>query len=169
MNERRRLLLAGAALAWGSSTYAPTGAQTQASAAEHLVPIEDLRPLLADVRTRRAPLLVLFSTPGCPFCREVRRNYLAPRVAEQAALAAPALLIREIDITSRSVLVDEQGRRTTQAEFAARFGVRVVPVVALLDEQARLLGEPLVGIDRSGFYDTYLARAIEAAERRLRG
>lgn len=164
MNARRRLLLAGAA-----AVAAGARAQPRAAAAEHLEPIDDLRPLVAQVRARRAPLLVLFSTPGCPFCLEVRRNYLAPRVAEQAAKPAPTLLIREVDITSRAGLVDAQGRRTTQAEFASRFGIRVVPVVALFDEQARMLGEPLVGIDRSGFYEAYLARAIEAAERRLRG
>jgi thioredoxin-related protein len=163
MNARRRLLLAGAAVAFGP------GAHSSAAAEEHLAAIEDLRPLLAQVRQRRAPLLVLFSTPGCPFCLEVRRNYLAPRVAEQAARPSPTLLIREVDITSRAGLTDAQGRRGTQAEFASGLGIRMVPVVALFDEQARLLGEPLVGIDRSGFYEAYLARAIEAAERRLRG
>ncbi|HET9024560.1 MAG TPA: thioredoxin fold domain-containing protein [Burkholderiaceae bacterium] len=163
MLARRRLLLTGAAVAFGARAGAqPAGGQ------DHLEPIDDLRPLLAQVRQRRVPLLVLFSTPGCPYCREVRRSYLVPRVAEQAAQSSPTLLIREVDITSRAPLTDLQGRRTTQAEFASRFGVRVVPVVALLDDRGQLLGEPLVGIDRSGFYETYLARAIEAAERRLR-
>ncbi len=163
MHARRRLLLAGAAVAFG----ARAGAQP-AAGEEHLEAIEDLRPLMAQVRKRRAPLLILFSTPGCPFCREVRRSYLAPRVAEQASQPAPSLLIREVDITSRAPLIDAQGRRTTQAEFASRLNVRVVPVVALFDDRAQLLGDPLVGIDRAGFYETYLARAIEAAERRLR-
>lgn len=163
MDPRRRLLLAGAALALG----APVGAQP-AGGAEHLPPVDDLREVLAQVRQRRAPLLVLFSTPGCPYCHEVRRNYLAPRVAEQAGLPAPTVLIREVDITSRAALVDAQGRRITQAEFAGQFGVRVVPVVALFDAGLQLLGEPLVGIDRSGFYETYLARAIETAQQRLR-
>ena len=90
-------------------------------------------------------------------------------MAEQAALPAPTVLIREVDITSRAALVDAQGRSITQAEFAAQFGVRVVPVVALVDERAQLLGDPLVGIDRSGFYETYLSRAIESAQRKLRG
>jgi len=163
MHARRRLLLAGAALALG----ARAGAQP-AGGEEHLQPVDDLRALLAQVRQRRAPLLVLFSTPGCPYCLEVRRNYLAPRVAEQAASRTPTLLIREVDITSRAAVVDPQGRPITQAEFASRFGVRVVPVVAMFDERLQLLGDPLVGIDRSGFYDAYLDRAIESAQRRLR-
>jgi thioredoxin-related protein len=160
---RRQLLLSGAA--WvlaGRAVAQPAGGEA------HLQAIDDLRPLLAQVRARRVPLLVLFSTPGCPYCLEVRRNYLAPRVAEQATLPTPALLIREVDITSRAALVDAHGGRITQADFAARYGVRVVPVVALLDERAQLLGDPLVGIDRSGFYEAYLARAIDEAKRRLR-
>jgi thioredoxin-related protein len=163
MRARRRFLLAAAAVAIG----ARAGAQP-AGGKEHLEAIDDLRPLMAQVRTRRAPLLVLFSTPGCPFCVEVRRGYLAPRVAEQAKLPSPTLLIREVDITSRAPLVDLQGHRVTQAEFASRLNVRMVPVVALFDDRAQLLGDPLVGIDRAGFYESYLARAIEAAERRLR-
>ncbi len=162
MIRRRRLVLAGI----GSLFAGPV--LGQGAAEEHLPGVDDLRPLLAEVRKRRVPLLVLFSTPGCPYCREVRRSYLQPRVAEQSALAAPTLLIREIDITSRAALLDAQGRRTTQADFAAGFGFRMVPVVALLDENGRLLADPLVGIDRSGFYEAYLARAIEQAGKRLR-
>jgi hypothetical protein len=160
---RRQILLAGAGLGLGVRVRAqqPTGE-------DRLPAIDDLRPLLAQVGRQRVPLLVLFSTPGCPFCLEVRRNYLAPRIAEQTALAAPTLLIREIDITSRSTLVDSQGRRTTHAEFAARFGVRLVPVVMLFDDRGQALTDPLVGIDRAGFYESYLSSAIEQAQRRLR-
>ena len=163
MHARRRVLLAGAAVA----VAARAGAQP-AVGEEHLAAIDDLRAVMAQVRKRRVPLLVLFSTPGCPFCVEVRRSYLAPRVAEQAKLPSPTLIIREVDITSRAPLVDLQGRRITQAEFASRLNVRMVPVVALFDDHAQLLGDPLVGIDRAGFYEAYLARAIEVAERRLR-
>lgn len=160
---RRRLLLAGACLTLATRARAQSGSNE-----ERLQPVEDLRPLLAQVRRHRAPLLVLFSTPGCPFCLDVRRNYLAPRAAEQATLPAPTLLVREVDITSRATLIDSQGRRTTQADFAAQFGARVVPVVALFDDRGQVLGEPLVGIDRSGFYEGYLSAAIEQARKRLR-
>ena len=162
MDARRRFLLAGAGLLCAARAVA------QATGEVQLPPVEDLRQALGKVRRQRVPLLVLFSTPGCPYCREVRRSYLMPRLAEQSATSAPTLLIHEIDITSRAPLIDEQGRKTTRAEFAARFGFRMVPVVALFDENAQLLADPLVGIDRSGFYEAYLARAIEQAGKRLR-
>jgi hypothetical protein len=46
--------------------------------------------------------------------------------------------------------------------------VRVVPVVALFDDRMRPLGTPLVGLDRSGFYESYLQSAIDTARQRLR-
>ena len=49
-----------------------------------------------------------------------------------------------------------------------RHQVRVVPVVALFDATLRPIGEPLVGLDRSGFYEAYLASAIDAARKHLR-
>lgn len=138
------------------------------TAAEHLPPLDDLRILSNAITRLKAPLLVLFSTPGCPFCREVRRNYLAPRVAEQVGLARPELLLHEADITSERTLIDLAGTRITEAIFARRYGVRVVPVVALLDASLRPIGEPLVGLDRSGFYEGTLSSAIDTARKYLR-
>lgn len=163
--QRRLFLIAGATavLGIGRVAHAQTAAQDK-----HLPPIEDLRALVAKVARHKAPLLILFSTPGCPFCREVRRNYLAPRVAEQARNAAPEFLLREVDITSERPIIDLAGAKITAATFAARFNVQVVPVVALFDQTLQTLGEPLVGLDRSGFYEGYLASAIDAARKRLR-
>jgi thioredoxin-related protein len=148
---------------------APGLLRAQPSAAdEHLSPLGDLRVLASSIARHRAPLLVLFSTPGCPFCREVRRNYLVPRVTEQAGNAIPELVLRETNITSEHTIVDLSGARITEADFALRHRVRAVPVVALFDSSLRPIGEPLVGLDRSGFYEGYLASAIDVARKHLR-
>ena len=39
-----------------------------AAAVEHLPALGDLRVLADSIARHKAPLLVLFSTPGCPFC-----------------------------------------------------------------------------------------------------
>ena len=135
---------------------------------DSLAPLDDLRVLADTIARHKAPLLILFSTPGCPFCREVRRNYLVPRVAEQMDKATPDLLLRETDITSGRTLTDLSGDRITEAAFALRHRVRAVPVVALFDSLLRPIGEPLVGLDRSGFYEAYLASAIDASRKYLR-
>jgi thioredoxin-related protein len=140
----------------------------QRMADDLLAPLDDLRVLASWITRHKAPLLILFSTPGCPFCREVRRNYLAPRVEEQMHKTAPDLLLRETDITSQRTLADLSGERISEATFALRHRVRAVPVVALFDSALRPIGEPLVGLDRSGFYEAYLASAIDASRKHLR-
>ena len=127
--------------------------------------IDDLRSLTAQMRRERIPLLLFFSTAGCPFCIEVRRSYLAPRLKESTG----GLLIREVEFVSRRSFVGLDGAAQTEAELASRFGVRMVPVVQLVDANLAPIGKPLVGIDASGFYDSYLSSAIEEAQRVTRG
>jgi len=160
MTRRKALIaLAIAAPGW-------VRAQTDGRDA-HLSPLEDLRVLSASIAKNKTPLLVLFSTPGCPFCREVRQNYLLPRAAEQARSGGLKLLLREADIGSQRLIIDLAGTQITEAAFAGRYGVRMVPVVALFDQSLRVVGSPLIGLDRSGFYEAYLASAIAEARRQL--
>lgn len=148
---RRRTLLIAAA-------PASTAAQEEA-----LLPLAaDLQQLGEQSRRTRLPIVLLFSTPGCPYCREVRRNYLAPLLAADTP-AAPAPLIREVVITGRDGLVDFEGRAATHAQFAERLGIAVVPVVMAVDGRGRVIGEPLVGLDASGFYNAYLESLLARA------
>jgi hypothetical protein len=119
----------------------------------------DLRQLAAESARTGSLIVLFFSTPGCPCCAEVRRNYLMPRLAESPG----RLLLREVDITSRAGLIDFDGSPTTQRAFAARHAVRVVPVVMAFDRRGRPVGEALVGLDRSGFYEAYLQNLIDGA------
>lgn len=128
-----------------------------------LPPIDDLRRLAAQVRSERRPLLLFFTTPGCPYCRAVRRGYLAPRLAEPDG---GGVLIREVSVLGRSRYPGLDGRPVTDRDLAARFGVNAVPVVCLVDDSLRPLADPLVGLN-ADFYETYLQRAIEQARETL--
>jgi thioredoxin-related protein len=138
-----------------------------AAAAEHepLQPIDDLRALSAEVRRMRKPLLLFFSTPGCPYCLEVRRSYLAPRVREDATAG---VIIREIDITSRRAIAGIDGKPLTESDLARSYSVRMVPVVLLVDADLVALADPLIGLDRSGYYEAYLQAAIDAARSKVK-
>jgi hypothetical protein len=154
----RRGLLAAAALGF----FGPHA--LRAAARAELERIGDLRPLQARVRRERVPLLLFFSTAGCPYCEQVRRNYLLPRARDPRS----GVLIREVDIVGQRSFLDTDGQPMTEERFAARFGARVVPMVLLVDADLAPLGAPLVGLDAAGFYESYLNGAIEAATVRLR-
>jgi hypothetical protein len=160
----RRAALARMALA-PLALLAPAAGRSKGSAgAAELPRIDDLRRLTAQMRRERIPMLLFFSTAGCPFCIEVRRNYLTPRLQEDAG----RLLIREVEIVSRRSFTGLDGAAQTESDLAGRFGIRMVPVVQLVDASLAPIGRPLVGIDASGFYDGYLSAAIEQAQRTMR-
>ena len=152
--RRRHLLCAALMLPWRGA---------QGAGEESLPRASNLKQLGAESARLKAPIVILFSTPGCPYCLEVRRNYLAPRLAGGNA-HTPQSLIRELDITSRERVIDFNGRSTTEAEVAERYGVRMVPVVMALDSRGKPIGEPLVGLDRSGFYESYLQTLLTRAQ-----
>lgn len=160
---RRRLILAATASAL-VLVHAPRGVQAAPHDGDALPGIDDLARLTRQAQHEQRPLLLFFSTPGCPFCREVRRHYLAPRVAQGRAAG---VIVREVDITSARRFRGPDGKSISEAELAQRFGVRVAPVVVLVDRDLVPLAEPLVGVDRAGFYESYLTSAIETARAKL--
>jgi thioredoxin-related protein len=137
-------------------------AQGQVLREAKLLPLDDLRQLAPTMQRQGRPLLLFFTTPGCPYCREVRRNYLAPRAAQADG---GGVLIREVDILSDRSFAGPDGRRLTERALAMRFEVVAVPVVLLVDAQLRPLAEPLLGLNPA-FYESYLQARIDEATAR---
>lgn len=153
-------------LAWiGLILCAPAFAGTHAPKHISLPTPVDLRHEGQLIQQKGKPLVVLFSLPGCPFCKEVRENYLVPLVRD----AAPAdqAIVREIDITSNGTLKDFDGKPVSQKDFAARYKVQVTPTVLMLDAAGKPLAEPLVGSGMAGFYGAYLDNALAASRKGL--
>ena len=57
---------------------------------------------------------------------------------------------------------------TTQAQFAMRYRVQMVPTVMLFDAQGNVLATPLVGLTTVDFYGGYLDQAIDEAVSKVR-
>ncbi len=128
------------------------------------------RDLAADARLasqRKIALLVLFSEAGCPWCERTRQEFLLPM--QRNPEYGEKVMMREVGIDSSAALVDFAGNRTTQAEFAHRLRVNMMPTVMLLGPRGETLAEPLVGFRGADYYGYFLDQRIDAALARLRG
>jgi len=92
-----------------------------------------------------------------PLTNKRRRN------SRQQRRSKPEYLLREVDITSRRPVGAIDGRTLTEAQLADRYGIHFAPVLMAFDSRWRPLGEPLVGLDRAGFYESYVERLISEA------
>ena len=110
----------------------------------------------------RQPLVVLVSLGGCPWCEEVRNNYLGPMLAEQA------LPVVQIDMRSPQRTVSAQGQPIEHDAQVRAWGVKVAPTVLFLGPRGQELADRLVG-GSPDFYSAYLDRRLEQARKALAG
>lgn len=119
----------------------------------------------AQAQADRKAFLLMFSLPGCPYCKVVRRNYLFPLLRDGQPADRP--VIREVHMTSREPLTGFDGKPTTPAALAKHYGVQVAPTVIVVNADGVLLDDPIAGGDNNGFYSAYLDRALESAARQF--
>ena len=154
---RRKFLVLGPALAWAlAARAAPPTAIPLAT---------DLQADGRLSRQRKAPIVVLFSLPGCPYCEIVRRSHLAPILTDPKQ--SRRVIVRQVDIDADEAVVGFSGERTTHARIARAHDVRSAPVVAFWDGEGRPIAEPLRGMLLPDFYSAYLESAVQAARTRL--
>jgi len=116
-------------------------------------------------RASRAPILILFSLPGCPYCEIVRRSHLEPLLRDPRR--AGQVIVRQIDIDGEQAVVDFAGEATTHGAIARARGVRAAPVVAFWDGQGTPIAGSLTGMLLPDFYSAYLESELDTARDRL--
>ncbi|MFD1711627.1 hypothetical protein ACFSF0_13495 [Ottowia flava] len=156
---RRRALSAAVALVgvWAAGADGPARAATRTLPLSKSLPDELNRALKAG-----QPLVVMVSLHRCPWCEEVRNNYLGPMHAEQA------LPVVQVDMRGTQRTVDAQGRATGHDALVKAWAVKVAPTVLFLGPGGREVADRLVG-GSTDFYAAYLDRRLEQARKALAG
>jgi len=150
--SRRQLLLGMALLlAGGSGRAAETDLPRANALPQHL----------ADALARGLPLTVMVSLPGCPFCKVVRDQHLAPLLQSRAAAVV------QVDMGSPLALLDWAGQPVSHAEQVRRWAVKVAPTVLFFGRQGNEVAERLVGSLLPDFYGAYLMQRLEIARQSL--
>ena len=148
-------------LTWGTLLSGP------ASAGSDLVRASNFKADSRLAAQRRAPVLVLFSSPACHYCEQVKQIYLLPMQKDPAY--RNRVIIREVTVGSNAPLTDFDGSATTERAFAVVNKVFIVPTVKVFDSRGNATSEPIVGLLIADFYFGYLEAAIEEGTRKIRG
>jgi len=148
-------------LAWGLALPAA------ARAADSLVHATNLQ---ADARTaakRQVPILVVFTSPHCPYCERVKHDYLIPMHKDPAYRSR--VVIREVTLGATDPLIGFDGSPTTEGAFASANKVFMVPTVQVFDTKGNGTGDAIVGLLIPDYYFGYLESAIDAGASKVRG
>lgn len=138
------------------------GAPLLAPAADQRLPLSASLPdELARALQARQPLVVMVSLHRCPWCDEVRSNYLAPMHAQDG------LPVVQVDMLSPRATRSAGGQETSHAALVRAWDVKVAPTLLFLGRGGTEVADRLVG-GASDFYAAYLDRRLEQARQALR-
>lgn len=138
----------------------PALAQAQA---EKALPLSRSLPVeLAQALAVRQPLVLMASLHGCPWCKLVRENYLAPMRTQEG------LPVVQVDFGSQQATLDFAGKPVTHESLIRGWNITVAPTVLFFGPGGRELAGRLPGAS-SDFYSAYLDQRLADARKKLAG
>ena len=121
----------------------------------------NLEALARTPQAHHAPIVLLFWSPGCRYCAVVERDFLQPASTDPRFRR---VVFRRIDIDSAKSLVDFTGHATTEARFAKRLGVALVPDIRFYNAKGQKVAPEMRGLSTPSFYGSYLDAALRLAQ-----
>jgi len=121
----------------------------------------DMTTLSKLSRDNGVPILLMFSTEDCTYCKRLEAEVLGPL---RLSGADPArIILRKVLMDKYETLYDFSGKEYNAENFGIDRGVDVVPTVQLVDATGRELVPKIVGYQAAGLYDDYLEKAIDVS------
>ncbi|RMH81203.1 MAG: DUF255 domain-containing protein [Acidobacteria bacterium] len=97
----------------------------------------NLKEDLEDARRDNRFLFIMFHQEGCPFCDKMRRvTFQDKRVQEYFN---KHFYMVEVDIRGPNEVIDFDGSKTTERQFALKHGIRLTPVFMFLDKDGKIV------------------------------
>jgi len=130
--------------------------------AEVEVPLTtDLQADGRQARKAKLPLLLVFSSITCDYCRQLEDAFLRPMLI--SGEYTDRILIRSLLLENGLRVTDFSGERIAATQLSSRYKVYVTPTILFLDGDGRELAERMVGINTPEMYGGYLDNCITTA------
>ncbi len=117
-------------------------------------------------REKKIPILILFSAPGCGYCKRVREEILIPTTYN--AEYDNKVIMLEVESGNNGKMRDFDGRLTTQADFVAKHRVGFAPTVKFFDARGREVADPIIGLVTVDYYGGFMDQGIDNATAKIR-
>jgi thioredoxin-related protein len=114
----------------------------------------------------QAPLMVVFTSPGCHYCAKVKNEYLIPMLKDPAY--RDKVVVRQVEVGSDKVFHGFDGKKLTEGEFAADLNIYMVPTIKYFDAKGREVAKGIVGLLTPDYYQGYLDMGIDDGSQNIR-
>ena len=97
----------------------------------------NLKDDLEDAKREGKYLFIMFHQEGCPFCDKMRKVTFQDKGVQD--YFTKHFYMVEIDIRGSNKVVDVDGKKMTERQFAHKYGVRLTPVFMFFDQQGNVV------------------------------
>ena len=115
------------------------------AAAQNLTQLEDIREFAQLATQKNLPILLMFSTDGCPYCEMLKEDFLIPMTISGAY--NDKVIIIEVHIAYMRSITYFDGKSIGTEELAQQYRVSVYPTMVFIDAKGRPLADSIVGIN----------------------
>ena len=123
---------------------------------------QDMTALSKLSRDNDVPILLMFSTEHCTYCKRLETEVLGP--LRLSGADPKRIILRKVLMDKYETLRDFNGRERNAENFAIDRDVEMVPTLQLLDATGKELVPKIVGYQTPGLYADYLEKAIEVSQ-----
>jgi thioredoxin-related protein len=136
---------------------------------ERILPVaSDLKADGVKALAAKKPILLFFNLEGCHFCRFSLRTTVVPMFRDPKF--RDAMEFRQVTIDDGKSLVDFDGKRMKNEDFAKQRKGTFTPTIMMVDGNGKQIGESIVGIASvdfySGYVETLATNAIESLKKK---
>lgn len=126
-----------------------------------LTQITDMRETAKLAKTTNLPVLMMFGTDECPYCKLLKEDFLIPMII--SGDYTDKIILREVHIASRTDIIDFSGEKIAINELAERYQVRLFPTMVFIDGDGQVLVNNIIGITTPSLFGGTLDDHIDRA------
>jgi len=126
-----------------------------------VIKIKDLRETAHLAKKKSLPILIMFGTDGCPYCRLLKEDFLIPMLI--SGDYQDKVIIREAHISPGAYIIDFLGKKISIGEFSQRYKVTLFPTMVFVDSTGQVLIKNIVGVTTPSLFGGTLDDGIDQA------
>lgn len=125
------------------------------------------KSLLVDAQLahqNKTPILIMFSTRDCHYCKEVIQEVIEPM--HQLEEYKSKIIIRHVDSSSLEPMKDFYNNNTNHGKFSFQNGINFYPTLLIMDDYGAVL-EKVVGVSNMEYYWAELDQMINTSIKKI--
>jgi len=125
----------------------------------------DLAVTAEQAESKNIPILVLFSSVYCDYCKFIKNEFLNPMI--RSGDYESKVIIRVIEDDEGDEVIDFNRKLTDTGDFSERYNIDFTPTMIFIDAKGKELAERIVGLGNVEYYGGFIDDAIMNSQAKI--